>query len=126
MNKTGPFANKDRIWNSQDLVDNKTYMWHKKYSLDVIKYLGKLACRVTSKIMGIGSAERSWGDVKHIKTGKRSHLSPEVTKMQATLYGARCCAEANIRHENMLKATSGELTDAWGDMDDFYELGLTE
>ena len=34
------------------------------------KVLGFVACRVTSKVLGIGAAESSWGDVKTIKYGK--------------------------------------------------------
>jgi hypothetical protein len=51
---------------------------------------------VCSKILGIGSAERAWGDVKHLKTNKRSHLSAERVKKQATIYGSHCVAIANI------------------------------
>jgi hypothetical protein len=36
--------------------------------------LGAFACIVCSKLLGIGSAERSWGGVKHLKTNKRSHI----------------------------------------------------
>ena len=42
------------------------HLWHKKYSLPSTKVLGFVAFRVTSKILGIGSAERSWGYVKTI------------------------------------------------------------
>ena len=41
-----------------------------KYSLPFTKVLGFVACRVTSKVLGIGAADRSWGDVKTIKFGK--------------------------------------------------------
>jgi hypothetical protein len=37
--------------------------------------MGHVACRVTSKVLGIGAEERSWGDVKQLKNDKRSHLS---------------------------------------------------
>jgi hypothetical protein len=55
-----------------------------------------LACRVTSKILGIGSAERAWGDVKHLKTNKRSHISADRVKKQATIYGTHCVSLANM------------------------------
>jgi hypothetical protein len=60
---------------------------------------GKFAARVCSKILGIGSAERSWGDVKHLKTNKRSHLSGDRVKKQATIFGASCMQEANMKKE---------------------------
>jgi len=48
--------------------------------------LGVVACHVTSKLCGVGPAERSWGGVKNIKTGKRSHMSGESTEKRSILY----------------------------------------
>ena len=42
-------------------------MWHQKYSLSCTKVLGFAVCRVTSKVLGIGVAERSWGNINTIK-----------------------------------------------------------
>jgi hypothetical protein len=105
LSKAGVFAGRDYIWNASVLQAGESYMWHKIYSLPYTKYFGKFACRVTSKILGIGSAERNWGDVKHLKTDKRSHLSAERTKKQATIFGSDCAERAQIeraavaRHE---------------------------
>ena len=55
------------IWNSKDITDGNSHLWHQKYSLPSTKFLGFVACRVTSKIIEIVSAERSWGDFKTIK-----------------------------------------------------------
>jgi hypothetical protein len=62
--------------------------------------LGKFACRVCSKIVGIGSAERTWGTVKHLKTDKRAHLSPEAVEKQATIFGASGMIDAEIDRDN--------------------------
>jgi hypothetical protein len=43
--------------------------------------LGKLACLVLSKILGIGTAERNWKQVKKIKDRDHSNLGPKVTSM---------------------------------------------
>jgi len=48
--------------------------------------LGFVGFRVTSKLCGIGPAERSWGRVKNIKTGKRSHMSGESTEKREEEY----------------------------------------
>lgn len=69
------------------------------FTLPYTKILGKLACRVCSKILGIGSAERSWGDVKHNKIGKRTSLSGDAVKKQATIYGASCVEAADLRRK---------------------------
>ena len=59
--------------------------------------LGYVACIVTSKYLGIGQAERCWGDVKDIKSLKRGALSSTSIEQQAVIYGKSCiersCAE---------------------------------
>ena len=117
--RTGPFANKPHIWNSKDLNTNQSHVWHKKNSLRYTEVLGQLACLVCSKILGIGSAERCWGDVKQNKNGKRSHLSAEAVKMQATIFGTYSAEKANI--ERTRKDSAAHF---WDD-DDFRGLGLS-
>jgi hypothetical protein len=92
--KTGVFANRQHIWNSEDIRNGNSHFWHKKNSLRYTTVFGRFACRVCAKILGIGSAERSWGDVKHLKTDKRSHLSGDRVKKQATIFGHSCIAKA--------------------------------
>jgi hypothetical protein len=72
-------------------------MWHKKESLCYTQAFGWFACRVTSKILGIGTVERSWGDVKHLKTNMRAHLSGDRVMKQGTIFGASCIKEATIK-----------------------------
>lgn len=96
QSKTGPFENREHIWVSGDVRLGTSHIWHTKNSLRYTKIFGKLACRVTSKILGIGSAERAWGDVKHLKTNKRSHISAERVKKQSTIYGTHCVTMAKI------------------------------
>lgn len=98
-NKVGPYSGRDYIWNSVDIREGNSHIWHSKNTLRHTKILGKLGCRVCSKILGIGTAERSWGDVKHLKTGKRSHLSGDRVKKQATIFGVSCIE----RKEAMMK-----------------------
>ena len=118
--KTGPYANREHIWKSMDLENNQSHIWHMKNSLRFTKWLGKFACRVCSKILGIGSAERAWGDVKKIKTDRRAHLSAKATKMQATIYGRHCAEKAKFRRST--KADTETI--AFWDEDDFSDLGL--
>ena len=54
------------------------------------RFLLFLACRVTSKVLGIGAAERSWGDVKTIKYGKKSAISSNVSEKQSIVYTSAC------------------------------------
>jgi hypothetical protein len=84
-----------------------------------VKVLGKVACRILSALLGIGIAERSWGAVKQLKQGQRSHLGGESIRMQATIYGAACIEKART-----LKAEKEQSMDLWNDNDVEFQLGL--
>ena len=62
-NKDGSFDADEFIWKSKDIRDGNSNFWHQKYSLPCTKVLNFVACRVTSKVIGIGAADRSWGDI---------------------------------------------------------------
>ena len=79
-NKVGSYDADEFIWKSKDISDGNSHFWHQKYSLPFTKVLGFVACRVTSKVLGIGAAERSWGDVKTMKSRKRSAISSDVSE----------------------------------------------
>ena len=81
--QTGAFG-RERIWQSEDITQNRTWMWHKKYSMQT-RVLGPVALRVTSKLLGPGSAERNWAVVDRVLTDKRCKLSPEKTSKQTLL-----------------------------------------
>lgn len=119
QSKEGVFEHRGYIFkNHEDLINSRAYLWHKKESLVYTKFFGKFACRVCSKILGIGSAERSWGDVKQLKDNKRSHLSGESIKKQATIYGASCMELARFERQEKLKDVSSKPIKFWLD-DDF-------
>ena len=84
------------IWNSKDTTDGNSNLRHQKYSLTYTTVLGFVACRVTSKIPGIGSAERSWGDVKTIKSGTRSAPGSDISEKQSIVYTSACIEEERI------------------------------
>jgi hypothetical protein len=84
-----------------------------------MQVLGKVACRILSALLGIGIAERSWGAVKQLKQGQRSHLGGEAIRMQATIYGAACIEKART-----LKAEKELSMELWNDNDVEFQLGL--
>jgi hypothetical protein len=51
------------------------------------KVLGKLACLVLSKILGIGTAKRNWKQVQKIKYGDSANLGNKVTAKITNVYG---------------------------------------
>ena len=89
-NRVGSHDADEFIWKSKDISDGNSHLWHQKCSLPFTKFLGFVACRVTSKVLGIGAAERSWGDVKTIKYGKRSAISIDVSEKQSIVYTSTC------------------------------------
>jgi hypothetical protein len=67
------------------------------YSIQYTTVLRYVACGVTStKLFGIGPAERSWGGMKQVKDGKRSHLSGESTEKQSVIFVSSKIAQVRI------------------------------
>ena len=85
-NKTGVF-NKGHIWKLTENSDFVAHVWYKRYVLKSTRVLGRLGCLVLSKIVGIGSAERSWKVTKSVLTPKRNRLNSISTKKQSTIVG---------------------------------------
>jgi len=104
--RTNFYSADQPCWHASQLHNHtKVHVWHKAWTYRHGFYLGKLACRVTSKILGIGNAERNWGAVKHLKSGQRSHLSSEAVSKQATLFGKSCADKANKKEPPSVKVT---------------------
>ena len=108
INKRGAFA-KDHIWITARDPDLKAYHWHQKYSLKSTKMLGWLACIVLSKILGIGTAERNWKQVKAAKSGQRVNTTMNRTMKQVLVYAQYQQARAQAKNDN--HATAGKLWD---------------
>jgi hypothetical protein len=111
-------------WASSDCVSGKSYLWHKKHTLPYTIVLGYVACRVTSTLCGIGPAERSWGGVRQIKDGVRSHLGGESTEKRSVIYVTAKIQEARLRKHQMekLDATGPDAT--FGDDNINFDLQL--
>ena len=62
-----------------------------------------MACWTTSKVCGIVVCERSWGDVKEIKLGKRVHMNGKFVEKQTILYSSARVNEARIRQMELEK-----------------------
>ena len=95
----------------------KSHLWQEKYSLPYTKGSGFVACRTTSKNLGIRATERSGGDVKEIKSGKRSHLGTRSVEMRAILYTAARIGEARIKQMEMEKIDAAHGSAMFGDDD---------
>ena len=112
QNHTGFFARKS-IWISAENEQMMHHTWHERYSYPFTEFFGKLACRVTSKVMGIGEAERHWKSVKKVRVGQRGgRLSAEKAKKQATISAAYSMEKSKLRRKRA--ATAGKV---WTDED---------
>ncbi len=65
MSQRGRFA-KDNIWMMATKQDTEGFRGHAKKSIELLMR-GRLACLVLSKILGIGTAEMNWKQVKKFK-----------------------------------------------------------
>jgi len=113
--KTGAFDESKLMWGSSLLDEGKAHVWHDTYSALNTDVLGWLGCRVTSKILGIGNAERAWGAVKQLMQGKRGAISGSRIKKQATIYAKSCIDEAMIKSQHI--DDSNETFVNWTDED---------
>jgi hypothetical protein len=95
-NKTDNYCHDNIMWQSQLALDGQSHLWHRQYSITKCHEFGYVACRVTSKLLGIGSCERQWGSVKQLKSDKRTSLGSTATEMQSTLYGTACIKKARV------------------------------
>ena len=123
QDQTYPFDKACR-WNTADVFQGRSHLWHEKYSDPYTEVMGMVGMRTTSKVTGIGAAERSWGDVKQIKSMKRVHLSARATEMQAVIYTTARITEARLReraYENALLTTASQM---WTDDDVNFDLQL--
>ena len=86
---------------TDDCRMGRSHKWHYKYSKPYTIVLGFVACRVCSKVLGIGMAERAWGSLKIIKDGRRSHMNGTSTEMRSIVYtNARLEQQRILREEN--------------------------
>ena len=81
-----------------------------------------MAVRETSNIIGMGSAERHWVDVKLINSGKLSHISSDDTDKKSMIY-----TKFSINKEKFHRDELAKLNDAcadWGDEEEKFNLGI--
>ena len=79
MTQRGMLA-KDNIWMVAVKQDTKGFRWHAKYSIETTDVLGRLACLVLSKTLGVGTAERNWKQVTKVKIKKGDSAKTGVDK----------------------------------------------
>lgn len=82
-----------------------------------------MACRVCSKPLGCGQAERNWGALKHLKSNKRALTSAPKAQKQATVYGGACIERSRAAHAAE-ESTGALLESRWTDADIVLQVGL--
>jgi hypothetical protein len=121
--KTGTSYSRGWIWKSDEIKRGNCHRWHKLYSVPFTMVFGIVACRVCSKPLGCGNAERNWGNFKHLKSGKRSHLSGDKSQKQSTVFGAASLERTRTTHRG--EEHGGFLVETrWTDADLESDMGL--
>jgi hypothetical protein len=111
-------------WATYNATQGNSFLWHEMYSIPYPSMLGFVACCVTSKLCGIGPVERSWGGVKQVKDGKRSHLSGKSTEKRTILFVSSKISQARILCDRMKKLDATGLNTMFGDDDINFDLQL--
>ena len=121
-NKVGSYDADEFTCKIKDISDGNSHLWHQKYSLSFTKVLGFASCRVTSKFIGIGAAERSWGDVKTIKYGKRYAIISDVPEKQSIVYTSACIESDRIEQYHSEKQLYDNCSShTWNEEDDAFD-----
>ena len=86
------------------------------------KLLDLLHVESHQKVLGIGAAERSQGDVKTIKSGKRSASSSDVSEKQSIVYTSACIESARIEQNQADKQLYDNISsDSWNEEDEAFD-----
>ena len=76
-------------------------------------------------MLGIWSAELSWGDVKTIKSGNISALGSDISEKQSIVYKYACIEEAKIgRTLSNTDTNNGSHSHTWNDEDQAFDYQL--
>ena len=79
------------------------------------------------KILGIGSAESSWGDVKTIKSGNISAPGSDISEKQSIVYTSACIEEARIgRSLSHTDTNNGSHSHTWNDENQAFDYQLDQ
>jgi hypothetical protein len=119
--KQGRFS-KDNIWIVASKPDTQQFPWHARYYFDITEVLGKLACLVLSKNLGIGMAERNWKQVKKVEEGDCAKTGAGVNKTskQVLVYSQHQLMHGALRRTSL--SAAGKL---WDD-NDFASMKMDE
>lgn len=120
----GMYEQRNR-WNVRDALEGNSAEWHSHYSLGgITKVLGFVACRVCSKLVGMGPSERAWAGTKEIASGQRSHISAgklEKATLISTTYRLDRAQKQRVALEKIDCREKGAL---FGEEDERFDLGL--
>ncbi len=99
QDKKRPF-DRSFIWNDEEVIKGNSWSWYKLCPYQQTTVLGYVACHVTSKILKIGAAERSWGVTKNLKIGKQGALFSEMMRKQSLIVcQASMNASRTMKHD---------------------------
>ena len=118
-NKHGIFA-ATNLWVKNKLLEaGSVHIWYQQHVLNFTRVFGRLGCRITGKICGIGGAERNWGALSDVVTKNRNRLSTDKSEMLTAIY-----SRASIGSEAFVSFADAPSLEDWSARDFDYDLGL--
>lgn len=110
-NREGCFSN-PAWWSSLVALKGESHLFHGQLTIEKAPELAYVACKVTSKLLGIGNCERQWDQTKFCCNGKRALISSDRLKKQATMYGSHCLSNGKLTDEYIINNwTDDDLKD---------------
>ena len=85
------------FWNIPYVTNGNYCIFCKNYSKLYTELLGCFAYMVESKRLGIGEAQRDWGDLNNFKSNKRSHFSGANIEKGFIIYTTAISHEARFK-----------------------------
>ena len=94
QNERGQSFARPSIFLSPLIAKGQIYIWHALYSVPFTEVFGRLARRVSSKLISAGGAERNWSALDHVWRKSRNALDVDRAEKQTYVY----------QHEQMLQS----------------------
>ena len=100
QHERGPSYARPSIFLSPLIDKGQIYLWHALYSVPFTEVFGRLARRVSSKLISAGGAERNWSALDHVWRKSRNALDVDRAEKQTFVY----------QHEQMLQSNMQSIS----------------
>ena len=118
-NMIGSFDADEFILKIKDIRDGNSHLWHKNIHFLSPMFLVLLYVESHKRFLVFGASERSWGDVKKIKSSKTSSTSSGVSEKQSIVYTSTCIESDRIEQYHSDKQIHGNCSSRTWNKEDY-------